>query len=604
MSYFGSLTTPFTALVCLCIYIGPFSVLSRLGSASTSFRRLSPKDQLGIDFKPTSKYAYATLLDDTTASSGGLGYRALVLSILVMKHSLDNLSLARSRSRATIDLVVLHGFDTGQTSTQDSLQHNSLIASDLAFLAKCGIKVQKIPALGTTEEVDLSQQTSSQPLKMKNRTILEVTLEKLYLWGLSAYDKVQFLDADIMPIQSLDCFFTLEVNTFEIGTVSPINAGWMLTIPEEGDFQELKRLAEWRLTQGQFNVNLGYGLPMPSGLLSGFGTRPFSKWSFHGAELEQGLLVHHFAVQDRQKVLQAYGSSHHNYLHHHHHHQHAIDKGGDCIVVSSCELWAVSRSDTTNTHRHSRRHRYSRRRKVLEEVSVSRSSSNSQRNTFGSDNNMVSNGLHDNRWEIDFSSDRGFSAAVPTSASCSFAMLMKKEKAYLIGNSSLLIEKAPKDVLGCCRAELDVILKGINNASMGDHTLSGKSSLATVKIDDDMVRSFNGELAELRRRRNAAHADALRPSARFTHFTGVKKPWYHFDLPSSDRSSSSPGHEVLEKAVSTAPPTPAHKMFGEGPVINTALRKEWARRLDFLGLNANSTHIHRFLVSNEPLRFL
>jgi hypothetical protein len=42
------------------------------------------------------------------------------------------------------------------------------------------------------------------------------------------YEKIQFFDGDVMPLQNMDCFFDLSMNAFTVGTVSPLNSGWYL----------------------------------------------------------------------------------------------------------------------------------------------------------------------------------------------------------------------------------------------------------------------------------------------------------------------------------------------------------------------------------------
>ena len=52
----------------------------------------------------------------------------------------------------------------------------------------------------------------------------------------TTYKRIQFFDGDVMPLKNMDCFFNLDVNTFTIGAVSPLNSGWYVAIPDNEAF--------------------------------------------------------------------------------------------------------------------------------------------------------------------------------------------------------------------------------------------------------------------------------------------------------------------------------------------------------------------------------
>ena len=476
-----------------------------------------------------------TLIDSMNVNPShprSLEYRALILSALIAKHSLDN--LRTNSSGDSIDFVVLHGLDGSHVDPA----FKSVINSDLEFMRKFGILVSRVPS-------------SFDDKVINEKTFLDVTLEKLHIWGLTMYEKVQFLDVDVMPTLPLDCYFDLGLNAFEIGFESPINAGWILAIPHVVDYQELKRLARWRAEQPIFDVAAGYGTPMPQDLLSG--TRSvhgqyFTKWTFYGADLEQGTLVHHFEVQDRQYLYDQSGYSCST----------RSNSAWTGIDDSSFVAATKPAEDTLTT---------------MQATSVAVHIS-SKVSTGGSSELLL-----------------------PHATACAYILAIDSEQlGRIYGNSSELMHDKLDNLINCCADDHSVPQ---SNLARDDKGARDSMTAAVGYRPDIQLLRFADELL---RKAAAAHPplQLFRPTARFNHFTGAKKPWNFLDLPSAKTMTRS---DREKEKLAFKPPADMPPNCGTSAVQRSS-RVEWGRRLDFLQLNVNTTNIHRFLASTEPLRFL
>lgn len=144
----------------------------------------------------TSKFCYVTMLSGIDTS---YKYRGFLYNTIIMKKSLDGFG-----SKA--DMIVLIGY-TNQ-------EEKSLFIDDINLLKKNKIRIYELERL-------LSPDTPFDSFS-------EMALLKITPYSFISYEKFQFLDGDIMPIASLDCFFEYNNNVFTIGTASPLNSGWLL----------------------------------------------------------------------------------------------------------------------------------------------------------------------------------------------------------------------------------------------------------------------------------------------------------------------------------------------------------------------------------------
>jgi len=104
-----------------------------------------------------------------------------------------------------------------------------------------------------------------------------------------------------MPLQNMDCWFQLEVNTFTVGAVSPLNSGWYLALPDLNAYKIMKEKAIWRLMR-DWDPIFGWKETMPPSL-SVRGGKPVGKWEFNGADMDQGLLTHIFIINQGKGML-------------------------------------------------------------------------------------------------------------------------------------------------------------------------------------------------------------------------------------------------------------------------------------------------------------
>lgn len=111
------------------------------------------------------------------------------------------------------------------------------------------------------------------------------------------YERVQYLDGDVLPTKNMDCYFMLNENTFNTGTASPLNSGWFLAIPNEQDFVEMRELAFDRLVR-PWNTSRGWGIPLTPHVHLHYrgGDKDVVEWNFNGASLDQGLFTHYFVL--------------------------------------------------------------------------------------------------------------------------------------------------------------------------------------------------------------------------------------------------------------------------------------------------------------------
>lgn len=246
------------------------------------------------------KHAYVTLLhgiDDTYS------YRGFLYNCFIVKKAL-------TAQGSNADFIVLVGFTYGEDPK------NEKITKDLALLRKFGILLHFLPRLDSTsmfleepshaEEPSQSLTSNAKPRKTghtKKIPFSEMALLKVIPWSFTQYEKVQFFDGDVVPIKNMDCFFDLQINTFNTGNASPLNSGWYVAVPNMTDFSSLRDMAVRRLKGKKWDEKKGWGVPIPSDLLFRGGKRAVGKWSFNGASLDQGLLTDYFVLQQGRVQL-------------------------------------------------------------------------------------------------------------------------------------------------------------------------------------------------------------------------------------------------------------------------------------------------------------
>lgn len=217
-----------------------------------------------------SRFAYVTLISGIDSS---YKYRGFFYNTLLMKRALSELG-------STADFIVLLGFDELDSSFFDE---------DAILFRQNNIIMYMLPRY-VHDSHGLS--------------FAEMALLKITPWSFTQYDRIQFLDGDVMPTKNMDCFFNLSQNSFTVGAASPLNSGWYLAIPNHDDFIQLRRFALWRLGR-DWNKETGWAdrLPVNNPLYFRGGMRECTLWDFNGADMDQGLLCHYYVLNNGKALL-------------------------------------------------------------------------------------------------------------------------------------------------------------------------------------------------------------------------------------------------------------------------------------------------------------
>ncbi|CAB9512856.1 expressed unknown protein [Seminavis robusta] len=236
------------------------------------------------------KFAYAFLLagiptEDTSGSAFGNekfqkqpkdAYRGLLYNVLVSVKILQD-----SGSKADFVLFV----HTASTTFQE------LPPQDYQLFQQLNVTVKYLP-----------------PTPSLVNEFSTLVLEKFRILELVQYDRVLFLDADVMPLCNLDYLMELSYGPqailqenviLSIGDTPASGAFFVLT-PKPGYFPTfLHELSKWSWFWYSFKASLGWGIPFaneedPSKndtwkALSG---KSGNEWDFDGAQADQGLLLH------------------------------------------------------------------------------------------------------------------------------------------------------------------------------------------------------------------------------------------------------------------------------------------------------------------------
>ncbi len=217
--------------------------------------------------EPQSKYAYVTLISGIDNS---FRYRGFLYNCLIMRRALRD-------AGSTADFIALIGYsDSNIAAYQDDMQ---LLKDD-------GIILYVLPRL-----IDPSHKLN----------FAEMALLKITPYSFTQYERIQFFDGDIMPLKNMDCFFQLNMNTYTVGLVSPVNSGWYLALPNIDDYNYMKAKAIWRLGRDWDKIN-GWAEVMPPNMTLR-GGKVCNKWEFNGADMDQGLFTHRFVINQGNAML-------------------------------------------------------------------------------------------------------------------------------------------------------------------------------------------------------------------------------------------------------------------------------------------------------------
>jgi len=216
---------------------------------------------------PQSKYAYVTLISGIDNS---FRYRGFLYNCLIMRRALRD-------AGSTADFIALIGYSDNDIAAY---------RDDMKLLKDEGIILYILPRL-----IDPSHKLN----------FAEMALLKITPYSFTQYERIQFFDGDIMPLKNMDCFFKLDMNTYTVGLVSPVNSGWYLALPNIDDYNYMKAKAVWRLGRDWDKIN-GWAEVMPP-FMTLRGGKVCDKWEFNGADMDQGLFTHRFVINRGNAIL-------------------------------------------------------------------------------------------------------------------------------------------------------------------------------------------------------------------------------------------------------------------------------------------------------------
>ena len=242
-------------------------------TSSTNTRQENP-----TSFEPqeliqtaTSKFAYASVLGGVDPSHPS--YRGFLYNMLVAAKILRT-------SGSTADMVVF--FQLSHTADLEELPRE-----DVRLLEALRVIIAYIP-------------------KSQHQGFYEITLEKFRILDLVQYDRVLFMDADVMPLGNLDYLFEMSAsasspiqeNLVVAGTQEPSTAGFFLLTPGRDKLNRLHQVVSKRerdardLPFPKFDVVQGWGhvIQPPDRWETRASTRSGNNWTFYSADADQGLL--------------------------------------------------------------------------------------------------------------------------------------------------------------------------------------------------------------------------------------------------------------------------------------------------------------------------
>ena len=190
-------------------------------------------------------------------------YRGYVYNILVATRMLRNLG-------STADIVAFF-----QISSKVKNATSVLPDADLRPLNALGVKIRYIPP-------------------SPSESFYEANMNKFQILGMTEYDRIIFLDGDVLPLTNLDYLFYLSMegvlkpNMVIAAPHSPANGGFFMLKPESGDLELVHKIIDER-ERKSFDPVQGYGHAIV----------PPDKWvtrkgegtlfDFYGGNADQGL---------------------------------------------------------------------------------------------------------------------------------------------------------------------------------------------------------------------------------------------------------------------------------------------------------------------------
>jgi len=143
--------------------------------------------------------------------------------------------------------------------------------------------------------------------KPETASFTDINMEKFRILSLTQYQRVLFLDADILPLVNMDYLMELSLGerplikpNFVVATLGePANGGCFMLEPKEGAYEALlkvvenQRISAQSLSYPYFDRRNGWGHSFKDKGDDWKGTQQVGKmWRWHGSHVDQGLLFY------------------------------------------------------------------------------------------------------------------------------------------------------------------------------------------------------------------------------------------------------------------------------------------------------------------------
>lgn len=248
---------------------------------------------------PKSPFAYVFLLAGCDPQDPYyLGY---LYGILIAIRSLQE-------SGSQADFVVMVQMATATTTT-NSTEKSRLRLPEQAWLDQLGVRTMYLPPRGgTTDQAGAANVPA--PVTAEGGAFHEAQMLKFHALHLTDYQRILYLDSDIMPVCNLDYIFDLSVvgtdgtppylkeNLVLAWTEEPANGGFFMLQPGPGEYEALLRIVAKQRQDGSqlpyphFDLVQGWGHAIAANDQWVARKRSGRLWDFYAAYTDQGLLYH------------------------------------------------------------------------------------------------------------------------------------------------------------------------------------------------------------------------------------------------------------------------------------------------------------------------
>jgi hypothetical protein len=176
---------------------------------------------------------------------------AIVLMSDCTPYLLQSLVLAKSIRDSGNNMDILLMQMTPPTE-EKAIDARKFLADNQDQIKQLGVKVLQM----TEDPCDIEQVQSfeyKERLKFSKQNTLD--LYKFYCWTLTGYDKVLFLDSDMLVRKNLSSLFNLDYDfIYSDGPASPLNSGMFLLKPCLKTFESLRSM----VLKGDFSESRGW----------------------------------------------------------------------------------------------------------------------------------------------------------------------------------------------------------------------------------------------------------------------------------------------------------------------------------------------------------